>query len=258
MNSEITENSPTPGTPPQPSLPVRLANVYAAPAEVFEGLRNQPPKIAHWLAPTLIASLVGMISVWVMFSQPAILQQMGDMQAKRYEKLVADGKLTQEQADQQQAQMGDLQITIGRIAGMVGALIGTFVWLFLLSLFFFLLLRWAFHAPLPYLKTVEVIGLSMMIGVLGGLVTTLLMVITGSMFANLGPVLLVSNFDPGNKVHLLISSVNVFTLWWLGVVALGLSRTSQLSFGKLALTLYGLWAALRLAIIYSGLGAGGM
>jgi hypothetical protein len=52
--------------------------------------------------------------------------------------------------------------------------------------------------------------------------------------------------------------VNVFTLWWLGVVALGLSRISPVSLGKTALVLYGLWAALRLIIIYSGLGGSGM
>jgi hypothetical protein len=44
----------------------------------------------------------------------------------------------------------------------------------------------------------------------------------------------------------------------LGVVALGLARISQLSFGKLALALYGLWAVLRLIIVYSGLGSSGM
>jgi hypothetical protein len=35
-------------------------------------------------------------------------------------------------------------------------------------------------------------------------------------------------------------------LWWLGVVALGLARVSNLAFSKLALLLFGLWAMLRL------------
>jgi hypothetical protein len=199
-----------------------------------------------------------MMSVWVMFSQPAILQQMEELQAKRYEQLIADGKLTQEQADQIQQRMGDFQRTIGRIAGTVGALFATFLWLFLLAVVFFLMLRWCFGAPLPFMKVVEVVGLSQMIGVLGGLVTTLLIVITGSMFTNLGPVLLIPDFAADNKLHLMASSVNVFTLWWLGVLSIGLARVSNRSFTKLAFVLYGLWAALRLIIVFSGLGAGGM
>jgi hypothetical protein len=183
---------------------------------------------------------------------------MEDMQAKRLDQLVAEGKLTREQADQFQQNAGQLQMTIGRIAGMAGALLGTFAWLFILAVVLFLLHRLVLHAPLPYLKHVEIVGLSFMISVLGGLVTTLLMVITGSMFTNVGPALLITPFDPANKLHLLASSINAFTLWWLGVVAFGLSRVAQTSFAKVALVLFGLWALLRLGIIFSGLGAGGM
>jgi hypothetical protein len=249
--------SPSQPTPPA-SLPVLLANVYAAPGEVFDSLRGLSARWPHWLVPALLAGVVGVISVWIMFSQPAIVQQIEDAQNQRYEQLVADGKMTQEQVDQMQQRMGGLQMTIARIAGTIGALIGTFVWLFLLALVFFGIMRWIFRRPLPYMKIVEIVGLSLMIGVLGGLVTTLLMVITGSMFANLGPVLFIGEFDAKNKLHLLASSVNVFTLWWLGVFALGLARVSQVAFAKLAVLLYGLWAMLRLLIIFSGLGSGGM
>ena len=258
MNSDSTDLPPL-NDPPAPSpLPVRLANVYAAPGEVFDALRGQPSSVANWLVPAILAALVGIVSVLVMFSQPAIRQQIEDLQSKRYEQLVADGKMTQEQVDQLQRQMGDLQFTIGRIAGMIGALVGVFAWLFTLAVVFFLLLRWGFRVHLPYMKTVEIVGLAQMIGVLGGLVTTLLMVIMGSMFANLGPILFISNFDAGNKLHLLASSTNLFTLWWLAVVALGLARVGQIPFGKMAFALFGLWVALRLTIVFSGLGASGM
>jgi hypothetical protein len=214
MNSDSTDLPPLTEPPVPSALPVRLANVYAAPGEVFDALRGQPSSVANWLVPAILAALVGIVSVWVMFSQPAIRQQIEDLQSKRYEQLVADGKMTQEQVDQLQRQMGELQFTIEQIAGMIG--------------------------------------------VLGGLVTTLLMVITGSMFTHLSPILFISNFDAANKLHLLASSMNLFTFWWLGVVALGLARVGQVSFGKVAFALFGLWAALRLAIVFSGLGASGM
>jgi hypothetical protein len=258
MHTESNQSQSPAEPPPELPLPVRLANVYAAPGEVFDAVRGQPPNLANWLVPAVMAALAGMISVWVMFSQPAILQQMEDLQAERYQRLVDDGKMTQQQVDQLQQRMGSLQMTIGRIAGMVGALLMGFIWLFLLALVFHLMLRWVFHSPLSYLKTVEIVGLSLMIGVLGGLVNTLLMVITGSMFANLGPVLLINDFDTGDKLHLLASSVNLFTLWWLGVLAMGLARVSDLAFSKLALTLFGLWAMLRLIIVVSGIGSSGM
>jgi hypothetical protein len=258
MNTNSLDDPPRDEPQPEAALPVRLANVYAAPGELFESLRGQPPKLSNWLVPIILAAIVGVISVWVMYSQPAILQQVADAQAQQIQKSVDEGKMTQEQADKIQRDFGPMQATIIRIAGMIVAPIMVFAWLFIVSLVFFLMLRWVFHAPVPFMKTVEVVGLSQMIGVLGGLVTTLLMVITGSMFANAGPVLAISDFDVGNKLHLLASSVNLMTLWWLGVVSIGLARVSQVSFAKLALALFGIWAILRLLIVFSGLGSSGM
>jgi hypothetical protein len=56
-----------------------------------------------------------------------------------------------------------------------------------------------------------------------------------------GPVLFVSHYDPNNKVHMLLSALNVMTLWYIGVLALGMARLSRASFGKAAVWLYGLW-----------------
>ncbi|MCL4178061.1 MAG: YIP1 family protein [Verrucomicrobia bacterium] len=257
MNSDSTDVPPLTEPPAPSALPVRLANVYAAPGEVFDALRGQPSSVANWLVPAILAALVGMLGIWMKFSQPALLQQMEDIQTERFEQLVADGKMTQEQADQFQQRFGDLQVTMLRIAGVVASPFIAFIWVFLLALVLFLMLRWVFHTRLPYMKTVEIVGLAGMIGVLGGLVTTLLMVISGNLFANFGPMLMISSFDPGNKAHLLASSVNLFTLWWLGVLALGLARVSRVSFGKLAAVLYGLWAALCLAVVFSGIASGG-
>lgn len=240
------------------SLFGRLMNVYAAPGEVFETIRRAPPAASNWLAPVLLACAVGVIHVWVMFSQPAIQQQMRTQQAVRFEKLVADGRMTAEQAEQAQAQMGDTPILIAKIAGSFGAVFFSFVWLFFLSLVLWLLARWVFKARFAYMKTVEVVGLCTMIGVLGGIVTLLVVVATGNMFMTPSPALLIPDFDTQNKIHLLVSSLNLVTLWYVGVLSMGLSKLTGKSFVTAALWLYGGWALLRVAIIFSGLGGTGM
>ena len=55
-----------PDSEPQPvqtTLWSRLLNVFAAPGDVFEEVKNSKPSTANWLAPALIYILVGVISV---------------------------------------------------------------------------------------------------------------------------------------------------------------------------------------------------
>jgi len=102
------------------------------------------------------------------------------------------------------------------------------------------------------------VGLCTMIGVLGGVVTLLVIVATGNMYMTLSPALLVRDFNMENKVHLLLASLNAITIWYIGVLSVGLSKLTGRSFGAAALWLYGGWIVLRAGVIFSGLGGSGM
>jgi len=208
--------------------------------------------------PILLACAVGVINVWVMFSQPAIQQQLKQQQALKFEELVQDGKMTREQADQIQDQMGSTQIVFVKLAGSFGAVFFSFAWLFSLSLVLWLLSLWVFKTKFAYIKAVEMVGLTTMISVLGGIVTLLVILVKGNMHMTLSPALLIRNFDMENKLHLILASLNVITIWYVGVLCVGLSKLAGKSFAVVALWLYGGWAVLRVGIILSGLGRSGM
>jgi hypothetical protein len=243
---------------PTMSLGARLVNIFAAPGEVFDEVRRAGPSAANWLVPVLLAALVGGVSVWIMFSQPAIQQQFREQQVQRMEKAVNDGRMRTEDAQRAQQAMGDLPLMFAKIGGSIGAVVMSFVWVFFLALVVWLLGRWGLRASFPYLKAVEIVGLSEMIAILGGIITLLLVILRGDMMASLSPALLYERFDPANKAHLLMSSLNLMTLWFLGVLACGLARLGKTTFFKAACWLYGLWAASRLALVFSGLATMGM
>ena len=56
----------------------------------------------------------------------------------------------------------------------------------------------------------------------------------------------------------MLSSLNLVTLWYVGVLSVGLSKLTGKPFLTAALWLYGIWAVLRAGIIFSGLGGSGM
>jgi hypothetical protein len=76
----------------------------------------------------------------------------------------------------------------------------------------------------------------------------------GNMAMTPGPVLLVHEFNPANKLHVLLSQINLVMLWYLAVLALGLARLSRVSFSKAAAWLFCIWAGFVALAVLPGWG----
>ena len=165
------------------------------------------------------------------------------------------GKMTRAQADQaltmSEQFMGPKMM---KLFGSVGAVVANCVMLFLVALTIWLLGRWAFKERFPYLKAMEVAGLAGTINILGGIVAMLLAVVMGNMAMTPGPVLLVHEFDPANRLHALLAQLNVFMLWYLALLSLGLAKLCRVTFGKAAMWLFGVWAVMVAVMVLPGWG----
>ncbi|MCL5099139.1 MAG: YIP1 family protein [Candidatus Omnitrophica bacterium] len=240
---------------PASSLGSRLMDILVAPGEVFDSIKAGPPFTANWLVPILIICLVGIASVFVSFSQPAVIQQMRDQQTKRFDRMVETGKMTAAQAEASQAQ---LERFMGpgflKAAGSVAAIVGSFGWLFFLALVLWLLGTRLFKGQFSFQQAVEATALTGMIGVVGAIITTLLVVATGNLMMTPGPALLIREFDPANKIHLALAAINVITIWYIAVLALGLAKLSGAAYVQAAAWLFIPWLVIKLGIVFSGLG----
>jgi Yip1-like protein len=237
------------------SLAARLLNVFAIPGDVFEEVKATAASAGNWLAPVVLSALVGAISAIIIFSQPAIQQQMREQQAKAMDRQVKSGHMTQEQADQALAItekfMGP---TMLKIFGAVGAVVVSFLRVLWWAFVLWLLGRWFLKTRFGYGKTLEITGLAMMISVLGTLVTLLLTVNLARLFATPSLALVVSDFDATRKSHLMLGAINVFSLWQVGLMALGLARLAGVPFFRAAWVVFAYWVAQELFFILIGLG----
>jgi hypothetical protein len=242
----MAETRPPPTPPPGMSLGARLLNVFAIPGDVFAEIQAAPHAVANWLVPALIACVVGVVSVWIVLSQPAIQQELREKQDRaleqRLEKLVKAGKLTREQADQQRAAaerfMGPAVMII---SGAAGAVVYGFGRVFWWGLVLALLGRWWLKVRVPFLKTVEVAGLAGMIGVLGAIVGLLLKVNFSNPASSPSLALAVGAFDPKNPFHLALAALDLFEVWQVWVLALGLARLAGVPFARAGFPLFAFW-----------------
>jgi len=247
---------PPAGAPaPTTSLAGRLMNVFAAPGDLFAEITTARSSVANWLVPVLIYAVVGVISVCILFAQPAIQQTVHEQQVKALDKQVQQGKMTQAQEDQALQVMEKYAgPTLMAIFGSIGMVIYGFVSAFGWALVLWLAGRWFLKTRFDYLKALEVAGLSSVIFVLGMVIGTLLAVILGRLYAGPSLSLLVSNFDPANRGHLLLGAFNVIYLWHAGVLAVGLAKLSGAGPGKSAMIIFGFWVLVELLLIGIGLG----
>jgi hypothetical protein len=257
MTEQIT---PPPLATDQPatSLTARLVNVFVAPGEVFTELKHQPVNHANWWLPALLFIIASWLAVALMYSQPAIKQQIADTAShamqKQFQPLIDSGKMTQAQADQQIARTEELLGTFGMVGGLVSPVFyaavtpfwgGFLLWLGALI----------FGQRFGYMKAVEAVGLSMVILAVGAIVKGLLCTAAGNMFLSPGPAFLIKDFDAGNPLHTTLLAVDIFVVWSLMLRAVGLAKLAETSFTKAAAWVLGLWLLLTGGMLALSLGA---
>src|SRR5574341_368923 len=91
MEESLPPMPPVAPEPPAPatSLFERLTNVFVAPGEVFDEVKSSRSSVANWLVPVILSALVGVASVFVIFSQDNIVQQVREQQELALEKQLA-------------------------------------------------------------------------------------------------------------------------------------------------------------------------
>jgi hypothetical protein len=244
---------------PPMSLGSRLVNVFVSPGEVFDQVKMGPPSTGNWLVPLVLSCIMMVVFTMVAFSQPTVLQQFKDQQGKQFQKMVDQKKLTQEQADKvSESSATFLESNTFKVIGGLGAMVGGAAWFFVMALGLWLLGAKILHGNHSFMQSLEMVGLASMIGVLSGIVGILLVVAKGTMMVNFGPSFFIENINLTNKLHQVLLSCNLLTFWYMGVLAIGLSRLSGACMAKCAGWIFGIWALIRVGTILSGYGSGGI
>jgi hypothetical protein len=226
-------------------------NVFVSPAEAYEGIRTSPTRASVWVVPLLLTIVLAIGSIWLTFTNEAIKSQIIEQQRIRMQEQVQEGKITQERADQM---LDGMEKGTGMMIafGIVGASIMICIVLFVGALFLWLVGKLALKAEGGYGKYLELFGSSLWIGMLGGIVTMLLLMAFNSMFASPSAALAVlSNYSPKNSLHRLLSSLNVFSIWQMVVVGIGLSKFSGKSLGTGIGAAFVLWLAWVLISVFA-------
>ena len=218
-----------------------MAGVFTAPGETFESIAAGP-KANYWIIPILITIAVGLISTFLFMQDAELVSSTMEKQKKKmeaqFEKNIKEGKMTQEDADKAMESMNPKGMFF-KLIGYGGSVIGPFIILFILSILYLIFLK-IFKAQFDFANVLNVVGLAMLITAVGSLISIVISVLKGQM-SSVGLGLLLSEETVGEKVHTLLTKLDVFSIWFYAVVAIGLSKIAKVEVIKTASIVFGLF-----------------
>lgn len=235
----------------------KLTNIFASPGELFENVRLTGRTASNWVIPWIIFVVVAIIMGQLLVHNASLADQLGAIIKKGLDKQVQEGKMPQDRAEQVYEDFAKPGSTMFMISQIGGTVVGSLIAVFVLALVYWLIGKTAMKATAPYMKVVEVVGLLLLIVAVEQLVTTLLMFAMDSLHATPSLGIFVSNFDMENKLHVALSKINLFTIWVLIVLSIGLSKLFQRDFPKVLVLVLVLWILWSLISIFAGFRFGG-
>ncbi len=242
---------PPAGNIPAPStLGSRLIDIFVSPGEVFDGMKSASKSTGNWLVPLILAILVGIITIFVVFSQPTIQQQMIDVQHNQMQKQVQAGKMTQEQMAHAESMIPKPGSLIWNIFGILGVIIGNLIIILLAALILWLIGKYALKAPLKYGTLLEITGLSYMVMVLGSIISILTILALDSLYATPSLAILIKEFDAGNSMHKLFSYMNIFYIWFVALLGLGIAKICNCTTMKGMIWTFGIFIIFSLVFAF--------
>lgn len=245
----------TPDQTQELSFTDKFVGILSSPGEVFQTVASTEPKASNWVIPFILAIFFSIVFTFVVFTQPAIQDEVSAAQSKQFEKLVEEGKITQEQADQQM-QFSKPGSTMFMVFGVIGVVFVLAFALFVYTLVYWLIGKIAFKSAISYGKVLEINGLTWYIMPVSTLVTMVMVVAMESLYAQPSGAILVSDFNPDDKTHKLLAALNLLEFWMLYVTGIGLSKVWNVSIGKALGVVAGVFVVWTLLKVFVGFGFG--
>lgn len=218
------------------SLGRRILDTFLAPGELFSRFGPTPP----WVDVLLISAAIGALAMLLVPAE--VLMN------------TARESISQMPPAQQRAMKPETVANVGRVTGPIAAFVGTFLSAIVLAGILKLVFGVMMKGEATFAQYRGVAGHAALISALSALVTLPVWIMTGDMMTQLSAGLLFPELPKG-MASTLLAALNVFSIWWLAVVAVGVSvvnrRISAVTAGAVIFAIYFAIAAV------AGLFAGG-
>lgn len=217
----------------------RMFAVLSAPADAISGIRIN----GGWIYPFL--ALIICLTFWVFTAGPYIGEEGVDAARDQMQQRVAEGQMTQEQADQALEVSAGFQTGIGgRVMQLVGTLFVVFVFTLLNSVLFLLVGNVIHNGSEAFSKYWSLAWYMMVPGFINFVLMGLLVMLTQDAHGGYLGLAILTKSDPTSAMHQAANAVNIFTIWEAIIAGIGISI-----FGKVGRGIGIVWGFILVLVI---------
>ena len=232
--TEPTSIQPTPA----PGLFARFIGVLTAPRATFEKIVPSPTVFGALALVALTAAVVSTVFMNTEVGRTAFTQAM-------QERASANTQLSPEQLQR----MEQVAPYIRAFAG-AAPIIFVPIAMMVISAVLFVVFNVLMGGTATFRQMMSVVSHSQFVSVVGTLVTYLLNFMRGTMTSTTNLSAFMPNVDEHNFVYRLARSVDLFLIWWLVVLAIGLSVLYRRKTSGVAVTLFSIYGAIVVLVAF--------
>lgn len=209
----------------------KLVGVLSEPSATYAQTAKFPPRTIDWLLPVILVIVLSIVSNFFLMKVPSIKYQVQQKQMKQIEKSldeqVAKGTITRAEADARIDQTRNFMSSgssgIFMVIQAVSIIFMVFIMFFIVSLVCYIIAKVGLKGEGTYSSAMVGYGLSFYIAALGSIVMTIASVVMGKLITgtNLAAYM---DMDKTTLAGFLLGKIDVFSIWALVVVAIGLSK----------------------------------
>lgn len=208
----------------------KMIGVFTEPSNTFETIARFPVRSIDWVLPVVILFiLIGVMRSIAMLNEEVALQTR-QAQIEMFDKMVSEGKMTQDQADQAiegiEKQMEFMRGPLGWVINVVSTLIFGFIFFFIIAGIYFLFVKFLLKGEGTYQHVLVANGLTAYISMIQVLIGGILTFALGKIVMDTS----VANFldlEKGSLVKFFVSKVDPISIWAYSVLAIGLAKLNR-------------------------------
>lgn len=234
----------------------KIIGVFSEPSNTFSQISKFPVRTIDWLVPFLVLMiLVGVIRSLAMLNED-VMYETKKQQIEMFDKMVKEGKMTQEQADkaieESTKSMKFMIGPVGWVINVTSSVIFGFMFLFIISGIYFLLIKFILKGEGTYQHTLVASGLTAYISmiqiIIGGILTFLLgKIIMDTSLTNF------IELEKGTLLRFFVSKVDPISIWAYSVLSIGLAKLNKAeNSNPYFILVFGLWILGGLLFFYLG------
>lgn len=203
----------------------RMIGMIFFPGKVFQALHENPA----FLAPMILIAVLSAATL------PLILPLNAQLVEQQ---LQANPNMSPEQVEQAKAMS---QGNFAMAMGIVSVLVITPVMFAVYAVLFQLILNFGFGGSATFKPVLSIVTHASVITLVGLLVTIPLMLYQGQAGITLNLGLLVPFFEEEGFLYRVLKNIDVFIIWWLCLVSIGLGSLYRMPTSRPASVLFSLW-----------------